>query len=183
MFERTLHHERITRTLTTMKESLEHIEINRYKKKVSSVKSSLDSRWEESLSSKVRRSRSVANNLLTHMHYDGKSKVRRASLLVEKDGVGVTDDEMNDDDEMFVNYKEMIQNENREHERIVREMRVEYSNRLEYHKKVLEEIKQSQTEKTSDDITFSEMERRFNAFQKRLLEAYVVFVVLVYGVA
>ena len=147
------------------------------------MKSLLDSRWEESLSSKVRRSRSVANNLLTHMHYDGKSKVRRASLLVEKNGVGVTDDEMNDDDddEMFMNYKEMIQNENREHERIVREMRVEYSNRLEYHKKVLEEIKQSQTEKTSDDITFSEMERRFNAFQKRLLEAYVV--VSVYGVA
>ena len=147
------------------------------------MKSLLDSRWEESLSSKVRRSRSVANNLLTHMHYDGKSKVRRASLLVEKNGVGVTDDEMNDDDddEMFVNYKEMIQNENREHERIVREMRVEYSNRLEYHKKVLEEIKQSQTEKTSDDITFSEMERRFNAFQKRLLDAYVV--VSVYGVA
>ena len=147
------------------------------------MKSLLDSRWEESLSSKVRRSRSVANNLLTHMHYDGKSKVRRASLLVEKNGVGVTDDEMNDDDddEMFMNYKEMIQNENREHERIVREMRVEYSNRLEYHKKVLEEIKQSQTEKTSDDITFSEMERRFNAFQKRLLDAYVV--VSVYGVA
>ena len=147
------------------------------------MKSLLDSRWEESLSSKVRRSRSVANNLLTHMHYDGKSKVRRASLLVEKDGVGVTDDEMNDDDddEMFVNYKEMIQNENREHERIVREMRDEYSNRLEYHKKLLEEIKQSQTEKTSDDITFSEMERRFNEFQKRLLDAYVV--VSVYGVA
>ena len=159
----------------------------------------LDSRWEESLSSKVRRSRSVANNLLTHMHYDGKSKVRRASLMVEKDSVvGVTDDEMNDidDDEMFVNYKEMIQNETREHERIVREMRFEYvniithstfitvthththmnrySNRLEYHQKVLQEIKQCQMEKASDDITFSEMERRFNAFQKRLLEAYVV---------
>ena len=95
------------------------------------MKSLLDSRWEESLSSKVRRSRSVANNLLTHMHYDGKSKVRRASLMVEKDSVvGVTDDEMNDidDDEMFVNYKEMIQNETREHERIVREMRFEYVN-------------------------------------------------------
>ena len=64
------------------------------------------------------------------MHYDGKSKVRRASLMVEKDSVGVTDDEMNDidDDEMFVNYKEMIQNEAREHERIVREMRFEYVN-------------------------------------------------------
>ena len=49
-----------------------------------------------------------------------------------------------------------------------------YSNRLEYQQKVLEEIKQCQMEKASDDITFSEMERRFNAFQKRLLEAYVV---------
>ena len=56
-----------------------------------------------------------------------------------------------------------------------------YSNRLEYHQKVLQEIKQCQMEKASDDITFSEMERRFNAFQKRLLEAYVV--VSVYGVA
>ena len=33
----------------SVRESLKHIEINRYKNKVSSVKSLLDSRWEESL--------------------------------------------------------------------------------------------------------------------------------------
>jgi len=150
-----------------------------YHNTIKNMKRALDSRWEDAISNKVRRSRSVANDLLTHMHYEGKKKVHRASTVMmssmnEEEGEEEEEEEeeeCDEDDDLINAYKEMIRNESREHERISRELNEEYSKRLDQQQNILEQTTRNAHDLESD-ISLSEMDRRFQLFQNRLLEAH-----------